>query len=408
MRVLRRRLVREAPAGNDPIHVLECRAPPQDGDGIERICLGVSVCGHGLEVIGEDAAEVARDAQSGIHVVYPVDEGGRGRGIGLLRAGNARVACESGQLGGDGVSVGAQDVRENDRVGQAVRRAILSAKAVRDGVNVANVGLRERDASLVRRREHVASGLLVAPVLVCLEQVVMDKCHGVERHLARVVRRTAANERLDRVSERVHARLAGDGRGQVGREAPVVDGDAWDEGKVVDGVLVVGLLVRDDGGKRYLASRSRRGGYGDEQWQPAVHAKQSPHAAHGLAWLRDACPHCLGAVHGRAPAKADDGLAGALEVEGASLLYVGNGGVGNGLVVRGARNPRAGKRILEPARKANLGDAAVRHEKHRGDAMLAQHLGYLLDRVEDARLAIGQYGQDDSECRLVCAAPGFS
>ena len=142
MRVLRRRLVREASAGNDPIHVLECRAPPQDGDGIERICL-VSVCGHGLEVIGEDAIEVARDVQPGIHVVYPVDEGGRGRGIRLLRAGNARMACESGQLGGDGVSVGAQDARENDRVGQAVRRAILSAKAVRDGVNVANVGPRE-------------------------------------------------------------------------------------------------------------------------------------------------------------------------------------------------------------------------------------------------------------------------
>ena len=40
--------------------------------------------------------------------------------------------------------------------------------------------------------------------------------------------------------------------------------------------------------------------------------------------------------------------------------------------------------------------------------MLAQHLGHLLDRAEDAWLAIGQYGQDDSECRLVRAAPGFS
>lgn len=96
------------------------------------------------------------------------------------------------------------------------------------------------------------------------------------------------------------------------RELGVVHRKARDKHKVVNGVLVVRLVIGDNRRERDFASRADGSGNRNKQRQETVDAQQAAHLVDGLVWLRDACSHALGTVHGRATAKADNGLAGAL------------------------------------------------------------------------------------------------
>lgn len=120
----------------------------------------------------------------------------------------------------------------------------------------------------------------------------------------------------------VHARLPRNGGGQTARKLGVVHRKARDKHKVVNGVLVACLVIGNYCRKRDLASRACCGGNGDEQRQATMNAQQAAHLVDGLVWLRDARPHTLGAVHGRATAKADNGLAGALSIQGRRFLHI--------------------------------------------------------------------------------------
>ena len=97
---------------------------------------------------------------------------------------------------------------------------------------------------------------------------------------------------------------------------------ARDKHKVVNGVLVVRLVIGNDRCERDLATRTCRGGNGDEQRQATMNAQQAAHLVDGLVWLRNARPHTLGAVHGRTATKADNGLAGARAIQGRRFLHV--------------------------------------------------------------------------------------
>ena len=96
------------------------------------------------------------------------------------------------------------------------------------------------------------------------------------------------------------------------RELGVVHRKARYKHKVVNGVLVVRLVIGDNRRERNFASRTGGSGNRNKQRQEAVDAQQTAHLVDGLVWLCDACSHALGTVHGRATAKADNGLAGAL------------------------------------------------------------------------------------------------
>lgn len=120
----------------------------------------------------------------------------------------------------------------------------------------------------------------------------------------------------------VHARLPRNGGGQATRKLGIVHRKARDKYKVVNGVLVVRLAIGNYRRKRDLASRACRGGNGDEQRQATMNPQQAAHLVDGLVWLRNACAHALGTVHGRATAKADNGLAGALSIQGRRFFHV--------------------------------------------------------------------------------------
>ncbi len=120
----------------------------------------------------------------------------------------------------------------------------------------------------------------------------------------------------------IHTRLPRNGRRQPARKLGVVNRKTRDEHKVVNRVLVVRLVIGNYRRKRDLASRACRGGNGDEQRQTTVDAQQAAHLVDGLVWLRNARPHTLGAVHGRTATKADNGLAGALSIQGRRFFHV--------------------------------------------------------------------------------------
>ena len=120
----------------------------------------------------------------------------------------------------------------------------------------------------------------------------------------------------------IHTRLPRNGGGQATCKLGVVYRKARDQHKVVNGVFIVRLVIGNDRCKRDLASRARRGGDGDEQRQETVDAQQAAHLVDGLIWLCDACAHALGTVHGRTAAKADNGLAGALSIQGRRFLHI--------------------------------------------------------------------------------------
>ena len=189
-------------------------------------------------------------------------------------------------------------------------------------MNVSNIGARKGNTRLIRRRKHIATRTHVIAMLIGLEQIVVDELNRLSRHLARIGCGASPDKRLDGMRQGVHARLSRNGGGQAARKLGVVHREARDKHKVVNGILVVCLVIGNYCRKRDLTSRTCRGGNGDKQRQATMNPQQPSHLVDGLVWLCDACSHALGTVHGRATAKADNGLAGALSIQGRRFFHV--------------------------------------------------------------------------------------
>ena len=189
-------------------------------------------------------------------------------------------------------------MRQDDRVGQAVRNPVTSAQAVCDGMNVSNIGARKGNTRLIRRRKHIATRTHVIAMLIGLEQIVMDELDRLTRHLTRIGRGASPDKGLNGMRQGVHARLPRNGGGQAARKLGVVHRKARDEHKVVNRVFVVRLVIGNYRRKRDFASRTGGSGNGDEQRQATMNPQQAAHLVDGLVWLRNACAHALGAVHG--------------------------------------------------------------------------------------------------------------
>ena len=184
-------------------------------------------------------------------------------------------------------------------------------------------------------------------------------------------------------------------------------GVARDEHKVVDGVLVVRFIVGDHGRKRYFAPRSRRRGNGNEQRQATMHAQKAAHLVDGLARLGDTCAHALGAVHGRASAKADDGAAAVLAVQCSGFLYVRDRGICLGICVNGAVDSHLRERGLEPVSQTEPGDAGVRHQQDRADALVGQYLRNLIGRMHNFGFIVRKDRHGKTKHGLIDTAPCF-
>ena len=214
-------------------------------------------------------------------------------------------------------------------------------------MNVSNIGARKGNSRLIRRRKHIATRTHVVAMLIGLEQIVVDELRRLSCHLARIGRSASPDKGLDSMRQGVHTRLPRNGGGQTARKLGVVHRKARNKHKVVNGVLVVRLVIGNYRRKRDFASRTGGSGNGDEKRQATMNPQQAAHLVDGLAWLRDACAHALGAVHGRSSAKTDNGLAGALSIQGRRLLHIRDRGVRTRFGIDRNANPLSRKRTLE-------------------------------------------------------------
>ena len=189
-------------------------------------------------------------------------------------------------------------MRQDNRVGQTVRNSVSAAQTVRDGVNVSHIGAGKRNARLIRRRKHIATRTHVVAMLIGLEQIVVDELHRLARHLARVGRGATADKGLDGMRQGIHTRLPRNGGGQATCKLGVVHRKARNKHKVVNGVLVARLVIGDNRRERDFASRTGGSGNRNKQRQATMNPQQAAHLVDGLVWLRNACAHALGAVHG--------------------------------------------------------------------------------------------------------------
>ena len=218
---------------------------------------------------------------------------------------------------------------------------------MRDGVHISDIGAGKRNARLIRRRKHIAARTHVVTMFIGLEQIVADELDRLTRHLARVGRGASPDKGLDGMRQGVHARLPRNGGGQTARKLGVVDRKARDEHKVVNGVFIVRLIIGDDRRECDFASRTGGSGNRNNQRQETVDAQQAAHLVDGLVGLRDARSHALGAVHGRATAKADNGPAVVLAIQRRRFLHIRDRGVRTRFGIDRNANPLSRKRALE-------------------------------------------------------------
>ena len=138
-----------------------------------------------------------------------------------------------------------------------------------------------------------------------------------------------------------------------------------------------------------------------------MHAQKAAHLVDGLARLSDACAHALGAVHGRAAAKADDGAAAVLAVQRSGFFHIGDRGICLGICVNGAVDSHLRERGLEPVSQTEPGDAGVRHQQDRADALVSQHLRNLIGRMHNLGFIVRKDRHGKTKYGLIDTTPCF-
>ena len=143
-----------------------------------------------------------------------------------------------------------------------------------------------------------------------------------------------------------------------------------DEDGVVDGIFLVRVGIGDDRRERGFAARTGSGGDGDQRGEFLHDAQDAFHLGDGLAGTGDACADALCAVHGRAAAESDDDVALVVVVELETLFDVGDGGVGDDLVIDGDVQPFRLEAVDDGLRHAEAHEPLVGDEQRALPALL--------------------------------------
>ena len=149
------------------------------------------------------------NAHAGVH---RADFGDKRLGAHLLRVALEADECGKARKARTGrFAVVFEHEREKHRVCKAVGYAVEPAERVRDGVHVTDACTRERRACVERGLQHRRAVGERRAVAVRALQMREDGHDGVFREQARLLRVVkAAQVRLDRVRQRVHAGLRRD------------------------------------------------------------------------------------------------------------------------------------------------------------------------------------------------------
>ena len=115
--------------------------------------------------------------------------------------------------------------------------------------------------------------------------------------------------------------------------------------------MAVGV-IGDDGGHGGLAAGAGGSGHGDQVGNGPQDPQNAPHLGNGLAGAGDPGAHSLGAIDGRAAAKADETLTAVLQIQLPGGFHVADGGVGAGLVIQRIPQGRTLQRLLQRLQQA--------------------------------------------------------
>ncbi len=163
--------------------------------------------------------------------------------------------------------------------------------------------------------------------------MLVNHRHCLFRHRTCLTGGASSDIRLHRMRERIHARGGSDRLGQTQGNPIVQHGIMRNEGKVVDGILVVLFAVGNHRRKSRFATRTCRGRHGNQRRQFLPDAQQAFHLTHRLVRLDHTCARDFGTVDGRTATESDNRLTGIVEVHLACLFHVVNGRIGYGLII---------------------------------------------------------------------------
>lgn len=155
------------------------------------------------------------DSHGAVHIANVLDECFGCFWVVKAGGNGADGLCEKSEAFFCGGAVMLKNVRQDDRIGETVRRVVLAAETVRDAVDVADVGARECVAGEVSRFLQIfASDDVVTIVVSCFdvfddEPACFNGCFGAAAEVA------ASDVGFYGVRERVHAGCCGETWRQV-------------------------------------------------------------------------------------------------------------------------------------------------------------------------------------------------
>ena len=183
--------------------------------------------------------------------------------------------------------------------------------------------------------------------------------------------------------------------GEPHREQGVHHRVMGDEDGVVDGVFLMRVGVGDDRRESGFAARTGSGGDGDQRGEFLHDAQDAFHLGDGFAGTGDACADALCAVHGRAAAESDDDVALVVVVELETLFDVGDGGVGDDLVIDGDVQPFRLEAVDDGLRHAEAHEPLVGDEQRALPALLFRKGGEFCEAALAGDLLRDAPGQEE-------------
>lgn len=110
------------------IHLCETAFIHQHGNGVERVALLGGMMRHFRNIDGADLRNGFGNAHFGVCFANPADEGFGGFRVGSVWRRDARDTRKPAQLFVAGRAVCVEKIRQDDRIGQPVRHAVLTAE----------------------------------------------------------------------------------------------------------------------------------------------------------------------------------------------------------------------------------------------------------------------------------------
>ena len=158
------------------------------------------------------------------------------------------MVCDAGELRRYAPPVCCQNDRQRNGARLAVRDVVHAAERVCDGMDISDIGGRERRARIVRCHEKMLARGQIVTVNIRGVQVFIDELHRVERVVFCALGCKAVGVGLDGVRKGVHAGVRGNVLRQIQCQRRIENGSIRHKAQVCHREFDAPSLVGDDGG----------------------------------------------------------------------------------------------------------------------------------------------------------------